>query len=196
MKVHACNGGALAAWAAPKLPLLVRVAVRSTKSRENAQDSLQESARSAPKERGVAVVEAALWAPWLIFMFIGVLDFGFYNYAAIATENAARVGALSYSAGPGRTWNHTCQLVIQEMQTLPNVNASSWCATTPAGISAALPIALSVTQLTGPDGRPAVQVRVDYRTLPMPLIVSHEGGLLTGGAMTCSRTLQLRLDES
>ncbi len=152
--------------------------------------------RARPSERGVAVIEAALWAPWLIFMFIGVLDFGFYNYAAIATENAARVGALSYSAGPGRTWSHTCQLVIQELQTLPNVNASSWCSTSPSGISASLPVALSVTQLTGPDGRPAVQVRVDYKTVPMPLIVSHEGGILTGGAMTCSRTLQLRLDES
>ncbi len=152
--------------------------------------------KTRPSERGVAVIEAALWTPWLVFMFIGVLDFGFYNYAAIATENAARVGALSYSSDAARTWRHTCQLVIQEMQTLPNVNASSWCSTSPSGITSDLPVALSVTQLTGPDGRPAVQVRVDYRTLPMPLIVSHEGGLLTGGAMTCTRTLQLRLDES
>src|SRR5437868_11738001 len=52
----------------------------------------------AGNERGHAVVEAALFMPWLAFLFIGAVDFGFYGYALINTQNAARVAVMQTSA--------------------------------------------------------------------------------------------------
>ncbi|HEY3376701.1 MAG TPA: TadE family protein, partial [Armatimonadota bacterium] len=45
--------------------------------------------------RGQAMVEVTLMAPWIVFLFIGIFDFGFYAYAAICTQNAARAVALA-----------------------------------------------------------------------------------------------------
>jgi Flp pilus assembly protein TadG len=44
-------------------------------------------------ERGHAMLEAALLLPWVLFLFVGAFDLGFYNYALISTQNAARVAA-------------------------------------------------------------------------------------------------------
>ena len=52
------------------------------------------------RERGNAVIEVSLLAPWIFFLLVGILDLGFYSYAAIATENAARVAAQYAAAGP------------------------------------------------------------------------------------------------
>ena len=41
-------------------------------------------------ESGSAMVEVALLAPWIFFLFVGVFDMGFYSYMAICVENAAR----------------------------------------------------------------------------------------------------------
>src|SRR5690348_3763138 len=46
------------------------------------------------REGGHAVLEAAFLMPWLIFLFIGAFDMGFYSYALICTENAARVATM------------------------------------------------------------------------------------------------------
>ena len=46
------------------------------------------------RERGNSIIEFSLMTPWLIFMFIGAMDWGFYAYALIATEAAARVGCM------------------------------------------------------------------------------------------------------
>ena len=43
---------------------------------------------------GNAVIEVALMAPWIFFLFVGVLDFGFYAYSFISVENAARAAVL------------------------------------------------------------------------------------------------------
>src|SRR5260370_41507229 len=52
-------------------------------------------------QRGNAIIEASLLAPWMLFLFVGVLDLGFYTHAAIATENAARVAAQYGAARAG-----------------------------------------------------------------------------------------------
>src|SRR5947207_14797502 len=54
------------------------------------------------KERGHAVIEVSLMAPWIFFLFMGTLDFGFYSYAIIATQNAARVAVMQTSVKIGR----------------------------------------------------------------------------------------------
>ena len=48
---------------------------------------------SRKRQKGSAIVETALMMPWLAFIFVGVLDFGFYSYACICTQNAARAGS-------------------------------------------------------------------------------------------------------
>ena len=54
------------------------------------------------RRRGSAVVEAALLMPWICFLFVGILDSGFYTYGAMATQNAARAVAIQ-SANCGGT---------------------------------------------------------------------------------------------
>src|SRR5712691_6473405 len=49
-------------------------------------------------KRGSSMVEFCLMAPWILFLFMGTFDFGFYAYAIICTENAARVAAGVTSA--------------------------------------------------------------------------------------------------
>src|SRR5215831_16945480 len=57
---------------------------------------------SRQRTRGHAVIEGALLLPVLIFLFVGVFDMGFYLYAMIGVENAARV-AVEYTAASSYT---------------------------------------------------------------------------------------------
>src|SRR5581483_11723339 len=96
--------------------------------------------------RGSAVVEAALMMPWLAFLFVGVMDFGFYSYAAICTQNAAR--AVAMAAASPSTAVTTCQAAIGELTRLPNMVGVSNCAAYPSGITAAQPASACVATLT------------------------------------------------
>jgi hypothetical protein len=115
----------------------------------NSRDSAQGAARTtkvqeiAPrsvvrdKRRGSAVVEAALMMPWICFLFIGILDSGFYTYAAMATQNAARAVAIQTAASSATT---ACQVVKNELGFLPNVVGMGSCAATQAAVSNTTPI--------------------------------------------------------
>jgi Flp pilus assembly protein TadG len=132
--------------------------------------------------RGNAVVEVALMAPWIFLLFLGVFDFGFYAYAAISTQHAARVAALYTSSSPSTAADSggACYYVLQSLQDLPNVGTS---VTTCAG----LPVQVSANAVTGADGSQASQVSVTYQSIglfPIP-------GLM--GQMTITRTAQVRL---
>ena len=143
-------------------------------------------------QRGNAVVEVALMAPWIFFLFVGVYDIGFYCYAAICTQNAARAVALSYAQSSTIT---PCTAALGELNTLPNVSAST---------CSALPVQVTVTTLNGsacPDsatpsgllyaGTPfCVQSSVTYQTIPLLPIP----GVLMG-RMTLTRTAEMRLME-
>jgi len=155
----------------------------------------------AGKDRrsGHAVIEAALLAPWVFFLFVGVFDFGFYSYAAITTQNAARIAALQAADNTKTASDDTlaCQYAVQEMQTLPgvpkvtNLTSTPACATSPSGVTDTFAVAVDAQSVTGPDGSPATRVAVTYRTMQMIPIP----GLLMG-RMQMTRVVEMRLKES
>jgi len=80
-------------------------------------------------ERGGSIVEIALLSPWIFFLFVGILDFGFYAYAGICTQNAARAVALSQAQTATATVS-PCVAALGELTMLPNIGyapASSLC---------------------------------------------------------------------
>jgi Flp pilus assembly protein TadG len=141
-------------------------------------------------QRGNAVVEVALMAPWIFFLFVGVFDMGFYCYAAICTQNAARAVALSHAQGSNLD---KCTIALGELSMLPNVNG---------GTCSALPVQVTVTELNGSACADSgvgsavanaavpfcVQSAVTYQTIPLLPIP----GVLMG-RMTLTRTAEMRL---
>lgn len=131
--------------------------------------------------RGHAVVEVSLLTPWILFIFAGVLDMGFYGYALISTQNAARV-AVEYTSGGTATAADSagaCTYVLSELNSMSNVRSLSTCDS--------LPVQVTATQVIGADGLAASSVSVTYQTvlmIPIP-------GLL--GQFTVTRTAQMRL---
>jgi TadE-like protein len=75
------------------------------------------------RRSGHSVMEFALFLPFLLFLFVGAFDWGFYAWALIATENAARVAALytSSSAATAGDSLGACPYVLGELADAPNV---------------------------------------------------------------------------
>lgn len=128
--------------------------------------------------------------PWLFFLFVGVLDFGFYAYAAICTQNAARVAAIQTASDSSLAGNngYACTLVLPEMSHLPNATNLSTCATSASAVNDTQPVAVVASSVTGPDGNPATQVAVTYRTIPM---IPIPGVMM--GRMTLTRVATMRV---
>ena len=135
------------------------------------------------RERGHAVIELSLMAPWLFFLMVGTLDFGFYSYAMIATENAARVAVVQTARDSLTVANSTlaCQYALQELNTLSNANTLTTCD--------ALPVTVTAASVVDADGATASQVSVTYQTINMIPIPG-----LTG-TLTLTRTAQMRLRQ-
>jgi len=132
------------------------------------------------RQRGHAVVETALLAPWIFLLFAGTFDVGMYGYALISTENAARAAAVYTSTSTTKAGDTTraCQYALAEMGSLPNVSGLTTCN--------AYPVMVNATPVTGVDGASASSVSVTYRTpqlIPIP-------GLM--GRLTVTRTIQMR----
>jgi len=106
--------------------------------------------RNRKLQKGTAVVEVAFMMPWIAFLFVGVLDSGFYTYSAIATQNAARAVAIQ-SANSGGSISALCQSAKNEMGFLPNVPGTS-CAASQAAVSNATPIWVCTVILTNTSG--------------------------------------------
>ncbi len=134
------------------------------------------------RERGNAVIEVSLLAPWILFLLVGVLDFGFYSYAAITTENAARIAAQYGAAGSSTAGDSAgaCPYVVQEALALPGINSSMNCQS--------LPLVVTVTPVTGPDGTAASLASVTYQTMPMIPIP----GILQG-QLTLTRSVEMKV---
>jgi len=76
--------------------------------------------------RGQALVELAIIAPWIFFLFISVVDTGFCLVAAIGVQNAARAAALyTSSSSVTATATAACSVVRNELQALPGYSSSS-----------------------------------------------------------------------
>src|SRR5579863_5718775 len=110
----------------------------------------QTSIKRKRRDSGSSMVEVALLSPWIFFLFVGVFDFGFYAYAAICTQNAARAVALA-AAETGTATVGYCTAAMGEMQLLPNVaNAATPCSivTGAPSVNQTTPINVCVQQLT------------------------------------------------
>src|SRR5438477_4635410 len=85
------------------------------------------------REKGHAVLEAAFLAPWLIFLFVGAFDMGFYAYALICTENAARVATVytSTSTTSSADASTACSLALGELGSLHNLSGVTTCDSLP-----------------------------------------------------------------
>jgi Flp pilus assembly protein TadG len=138
------------------------------------------------RERGSAIIEFSLMTPWLIFLFIGAMDWGFYAYSLIATEAAARVGCMYASTSAsvlaaGGTSATVCTYALEQLRKMPNVGGSlTTCS--------ASPVTVTVSSVTGPDANPAAQVQVIYVT---PVLIPMLGQLPS--QLTITKTIQMRL---
>jgi hypothetical protein len=108
-------------------------------------------------ERGQAIVEVTLMAPWIFFLFIGITDLGFYAYAAICTQNAARAAAVRTAAdGFSQTQPLACTAALNELYWLPNMRVllpneqaltSATCVSKGASITPTNPVAVAQSTL-------------------------------------------------
>lgn len=148
--------------------------------------------------RGAAIVEASLMMPWLAFLFVGILDFGFYAYAAISIQNAARAAALRTANSQfSFSQANACIAALGELRGLPNMVGVNTCAASAGAITDTEPAAVVVTVLNNPDcadcsvnaSASSVQATVTYRTLPMIPIPGLVMGRLTMTRIAESRVL-------
>jgi Flp pilus assembly protein TadG len=142
------------------------------------------------RAKGGSVIEFALLLPWVLFLFVGAFDWGFYAHALISTEDATRVATL-YAANLASGNPHTstaCALVLGELSITPNVAGVSTCTTGAVTNTQPVGVVLTCTTL---DNINAVQVRVVYKTMqliPIP-------GLLTGQT-TLNRTAEMPMSKN
>jgi Flp pilus assembly protein TadG len=129
------------------------------------------------------MLETALLLPWVIFLFVGAFDVGFYNYALISTQNAARVAAwyTSQTTTTAADATTACTYALAELSAMPNVG-------TTVTTCSASPVVVTATQVTGADGDLATQVSVAYTS---PQLIPILGAL--PAQYTFNRTVQMRL---
>jgi Flp pilus assembly protein TadG len=137
------------------------------------------------RQRGSALIEVSLLAPWILFLFVGAFDMGFYSYCMVGVENAARVAAeyTSKSSSVAADSTGACTRVLAEMTGMPNVGTQANC-TSGGGNT----VVVTASSLSGPDSKPATQVSVTYtgnRLIPIP-------GLLIG-QLNITRTVEMRV---
>ena len=125
------------------------------------------------RESGHSVVEIALLAPWIFFLFIGVCDLGFYLYAATCTQNAARIAAIQTAASPGNSTGQlqviACNAAILEMLRVPNTHELTSCGGSP----------LTVTQqtLTNATTPACADCAIDTNSVSSLVTVIYQSGV-------------------
>lgn len=162
------------------------------------------------REGGNSIVEVALLAPWIFFLFVGIFDLGFYSYAIICTENAARTAATQTASSVGvQTATIACNAAWNELKGLPNVaGITQNCTQLPVVVTQKTlcdstkvqPTTLASYCVSGshcadcgspsdPNGHSASsQVAVQYQSIPLVPIP----GILTG-RMTITRIVEMRV---
>jgi Flp pilus assembly protein TadG len=125
------------------------------------------------------MMEMVLIGPWIFFLAIGALDWGFYSSALVSVESAARSAALytsSSSTGTATDLSNACKIVMGEMQRVPNVTT---CGSNP--------VVTATLVNPGPDSAPAAQVSVTYQSIsliPIPDVLAKQ--------FTVTRTVTMR----
>ena len=112
--------------------------------------------------RGTSLIEISFLIPVVVFLFVGTLDLGFYCYALISVQNAARVAALYTSTSSSTLTDATgaCTYVLGEISGLPNIGSTiTSCGGTPLTVTA--------QSSTGAGLTTASTVSVTYQSLPM-----------------------------
>ena len=132
-------------------------------------------------QRGNAVIEVALMTPGIFFLFAGILDVGFYNYALIATQNAARTAVeyTSRSATTAADSTGACTFALDHLNGMSNVRSLTTCN--------ASPLVVTANAVTDADGYAAASVSVTYTTsnlVPIPGVK---------GQVSMTRTVQMML---
>lgn len=135
---------------------------------------MPKGARAKRGVRGSAVIEMALLAPWFLFLFIGIVDMGFYTHQLIAVENAARVAAEYTATGDSVAddTNGACSKVLLELASLPNLSGVSTCGSLPLVVTAAKQKPSGIDG-TGED----TTVTVTYQTthmIPIPNLLTSQ----------------------
>jgi Flp pilus assembly protein TadG len=144
---------------------------------------------------GNALIEFSLFLPWLIFLFTAIFDFGFYAYAFIGVENAARAGVLQTAVNSATATNQSgaCRIALDSLRGLPNIGSSftSGCSSDPVTVTASYCDASTLCPggAASADGGPASVVAVTYR---MPALFRFP----LRPAVTISRTAQMRLGDT
>ncbi|MEO8027366.1 MAG: TadE family protein [Bryobacteraceae bacterium] len=145
-------------------------------------------------QRGNVMVEFALSAPIALMFMTAAFDFGFYAYAFISVENAARSAALRNSGGRESAADQpaACAVAMQELRGLPNIGTLATCGTAPLIVTSVLcdgPGACAGSAGT-PDGAPAAAVTISY-TMPSVFRIAFTGpGVITRTSEMKVRTLQ------
>ncbi len=158
--------------------------------------------RGRRREAGSSIIEVALMAPWIFFLFVGVFDFGFYAYAGICTQNAARAAASRTAADEfSQSSALACTSALQEMNEVPNVVGLSSCGALPLKVTQSTlctqatvkPSGIACTAPgcadCGADNTAAsTQVTVTYQSIPLIPIP----GILTG-RLNLTRIAEMRI---
>jgi hypothetical protein len=137
---------------------------------------------------GSAIIEVALLMPWIVFLFVGILNAGFFSYAMIVTENAARVSAMQASISRAASTDSlsACVVALQEMSSLPNAVGLTTCES--GSVSASSPVSVVASSVDHGSGDVSARVTVMYLTLPLIPIP----GILPG-QMTVTRSAEVRI---
>jgi hypothetical protein len=152
--------------------------------------------RRKGNQAGSAIVEVALMSPWIFFLFVGVFDMGFYAYAIICTENAARAAAVQTASAIGVQSNsNACDGAWDELKGLPNVAGISkncgqppvtvtqttlctQATVRPASITCNAPGCADCNSTNDPTGRAASsRVSVTYQSglfIPIPGVLTNQ----------------------
>jgi hypothetical protein len=124
--------------------------------------------------------------PWFVFLFIGVLDLGFYDYALITAQSAARTAVLftSSSTSASTQSDLACSYVIDQLTSNINLSGSTTCVS-PSPIS----LTTSVNN-SGPDGNPASTVTIQFTSalmIPIPGLLPAQVPIVRTAQMIIGR---------
>ena len=134
--------------------------------------------------RGGAMMELVLIGPWIFFLSVGALDWGFYATALVSVQAAVRSAAAyaSTSATTAADSATACTIALGELRDLPNIGPSVTDCTANPIVSA------TYSATGGPDSNPVTTVSVTYQSvslIPIPSLLVKQ--------FTVTRTVVMRV---